>query len=115
MTKAPNNGRKTGLPGRYFITRDEAGSTTRQGAVHCIIPSSLGDLVLVQYFEPISGQPHTMALVRLADMIEKPAPPDYIFFEDVEFRRFYMECYQRPLDDRIDKRREREREQPKSI
>ena len=109
MTKPPTKPKlidlcKPGLAGRCFIVRDERGSTKYQGFVHCIIPSQQGDLVLIQYFEAMFGQPHTMALVTLASMVEeKDRGPwaDYVFFEDDEQLRAYMENVQNRRDERL--------------
>jgi hypothetical protein len=92
---------KTGLRGRCFILKNDDGTTKYQGIVHCIVSSAQGDLVLVQYFEALMGEPNTMALVPLADMVEHQQSKGYVFFEDDEHMRFYMEHYQGPRDKRI--------------
>ena len=79
------------LQGRCFITYDVNNKLDRQGIVHSIIPCQQGDLVLVQYFEWIAGEPDIMELVPLAKMVKSEGAPRYKFFEDAEHMRFYIE------------------------
>ena len=79
------------LQGRYFIIYDVNGKVQYQGIVHCIIPCQQGDLVLVQYFEWLLGEPDTMELVPLAKMIRSEGAPRYVFFEDAAHMRHHIE------------------------
>ena len=69
--------------------------------------------MLVQSFEAMFGQPNTMALVPLADMVtsKEAAPFDgYVLFEDDEHLRDYMENVQRPREANLDREDARKRQ-----
>src|SRR5690349_16533440 len=102
---------KKSLSARCFITRDERGRTTRQGFIHCIVPSAQGDLVLVQYFEALMGMPNTMALVPLESMVmhDPTRWEGYVLFEDDAHLRSYFDSWQSARDERIDSQARREK------
>jgi hypothetical protein len=80
-----------GLVGRCFHTFDDKGVLRYQGIVR-------GDLgggrYLIQYFDWIMGEPSTMAIIDIEEMM---SPRAWQFYEDADHMRFWHEYrYQKP-------------------
>jgi hypothetical protein len=85
---------KSGLIGRAFHTFRETKSGQRGVVYQGIVRARIEDgLYLVQYFEWLVGEPSTLELVRIEDML------NWQFYEDTEHMNFWYEHrYHKPDD-----------------
>jgi hypothetical protein len=89
-----------GLIGKCFITRNANGQVVNQG----IVRAEVGDgSFLVQTFDWFMGEPCTMHIVQLGDMLSGFGEPgglwgSWTFFEDCEHLKFWMEHRYRDPD-----------------
>ena len=95
MTTKASNGQKVKpdahpLVGKCFVVFRENKKASVQGIVRAV----MGDLCLVQFFEWLMGEPSTLKIVRMEDMVSAPLDRGvgkWEFFEDDEHLRSWLE------------------------
>src|SRR5215831_12635152 len=92
--QAKNVELKSGLIGRGFHVFRETKSRKRAIKYQGVVRARIEDgLYLVQYFEWFVGEPSTLELVRIEEMLE------WQFYEDTEHMNFWYEHrYHKPDD-----------------
>lgn len=90
----PRENEATGLIGRSFHIFGDDGKVSRQGTVVAYCEEGY---YLIQYFEWIMGEPSTMAVVHLKEMMTSPEQDrqtgSWQFYEDVEQMKYWAETH----------------------